>query len=115
MLWGAARPDVKTYKPILPYDLYDWQEHVLAAGTAKDADGQYLARYVGVSVARQNGKTTILDERAIRAVLSGERVISTSRDLGKAHKRWLAGLKLHSDRPRRQVGRQVKGQGQCFF
>ena len=116
MLWGTERlSSAPTYKPVLDVELYPWQEHVLSTGLAQDEDGQYLARSVGVSIARQNGKTTIMHERAMRAVLSGERVISTSRDLGKAHKLWQAGLNwMLAERPDHVVEKS-KVRGAAYF
>ncbi len=54
-----------------------WQEFVLEQGLAERADGQWAAFEVGVLVARQNGKGSILEARELAGLfLLGEQMIT---------------------------------------
>ena len=56
-----------------------WQEDVLRAGLAERSDGRWAARNVGVSIARQNGKTQIIAARVLAGLfLFDEKLIQVS-------------------------------------
>lgn len=58
-------------------DLDPWQQFVLEQALAERADGQWAAFEVGVEVARQNGKGSILEARELAGLfLLGEGLIS---------------------------------------
>jgi hypothetical protein len=59
--------------------LDEWQERILQAAMGERADGKWLAKRVGVTVPRQNGKTQVLMARALAgALLFGEKTIIVS-------------------------------------
>jgi hypothetical protein len=59
--------------------LDEWQERILQAAMGERADGKWLAKRVGVTVPRQNGKTQVLIARALAgALLFGEKTIIIS-------------------------------------
>ncbi|MGQ7788730.1 terminase large subunit domain-containing protein [Nesterenkonia sp. K-15-9-6] len=49
--------------------LDEWQEYVLAAATSRRANGQWSAYEVGLEVARQNGKSAIIEARILWGLL----------------------------------------------
>lgn len=56
-----------------------WQEDVLTAGLGERADGRWMARQVGVSTPRQNGKTMLIVARVLAGLLLfGEKIIIVS-------------------------------------
>jgi phage terminase large subunit-like protein len=66
------------------YDLNldPWQETVLESALGEQADGQWAASRVGLSVARQSGKTALLEARELAGlILYGEELIIHSAHL----------------------------------
>lgn len=58
-------------------ELDEWQQFVLASSLGERADGKWAAQTVGLTVARQNGKDSILEARELVGLfLLGERLIN---------------------------------------
>ena len=78
-----AVSDLDGYRDVasdLGITLIPWQETAARYLEAQDADGRFLYREVGVVVARQNGKTTLLLPLIVKDLLAGRRVMHTAQD-----------------------------------
>lgn len=85
----------------LEQPFWPWQQRVARYLTAENARGRWLYREVAWVVARQNGKTTILDTGIIERMLAGARVMHTAqnRDLPReTHERLATLLERHFPR-----------------
>lgn len=67
---------------LIGIDLDPWQRHVLAVSLELDPSGHLAYRYVGLIVARQNGKTTILEVRILGGlfILGDSKIVHTAQD-----------------------------------
>lgn len=79
---------------ILGYQLFPWQKWLLIHGLELDDQGLYRFRTVVVEVARQNGKSLLLEVLALWHIyaLDSRRVIATAQDLSRAEESWEAAV-----------------------
>lgn len=81
---------------LLGWDFFPWQQYVA------DVAGEYWPntkvpchRTVGVSVARQNGKTTLVCTRIARQLIAPRQTVAyTAQDRGLAHTKWAEHVEL---------------------
>jgi hypothetical protein len=107
--WGTPRhlgrvtrgPLDKQVALLLGWQFYPWQTYV------SDVAGEYdprtkipCYRTVGVGVARQNGKTTLVCSRIARQLIAPRQTVAyTAQDRGLAHTKWNEHVDLLMDTP----------------
>lgn len=72
--------ELSTLAERLEQPLWPWQQRVARYLTAENARGRWLYREVAWVVARQNGKTTILDTLIVDRMLAGASVMHTAQN-----------------------------------
>ena len=120
--WATKRnQDRETHGPaleqvanMLGFELFEWQKQI--AGTALELDeaGAYHFRSVGLTVGRQNGKTTLLVFRIALELLKPDRtIIFTSQDRNAAKKKWEEFCNLLYSTPfKKRIRKQIRSNGQ---
>lgn len=75
---------------LLGWSLFPWQHHVVDVAGEFHADSKVpVYRTVGVSVARQNGKTTLVCARIARQLIAPRQTVAyTAQDRGLARTKW---------------------------
>lgn len=86
---------------MMGWELFSWQdEAVQLAGEYDPATGRPRFRTVGVGVARQNGKTTLVLARVGRQLLPKRQTVAyTAQDRSLARMKWLEHVELLMDTP----------------
>ena len=86
---------------MLGWSLFRWQdEAAMLAGEYDPVSGRPRFRTVGLSVARQNGKTTLVLVRVARALLPARQtVVYTAQDRSLARTKWMEHVELLMDTP----------------
>jgi Phage Terminase len=86
---------------MLGFDLFTWQREAAdLAGEYDPVTGRPRFRTVGISVARQNGKTTLVLVRVGRALLPARQtVVYTAQDRSLARVKWMEHVELLMDTP----------------
>lgn len=106
--WGSLRSDLPTHGNLdaqvagmLGWELFVWQQEAAdIAGEYDPVTGRPRFRTVGISVARQNGKTTLVLVRVGRALLpSRQTVVYTAQDRSLARVKWMEHVELLMDTP----------------
>lgn len=95
--WGTPRrldrdtrgPLLARVAQLLGWQLHPWQQHVADVALEVHASGLPYYRTVGLSVARQNGKTLLLLARVAMELFGRRRVVAyTSQDRLTARRKW---------------------------
>lgn len=74
---------------LLGFSLHPWQRHVSDVALEVHASGVPFYRTVGVSIARQNGKTLLILARVVLELLGRERTVAyTAQDRITARRKW---------------------------
>lgn len=130
LVYGAQRPRVETVPPFVSssgqeavelaasvgLQLDPWQQYCLQVGLGEKADGSWSAFEVAVTVARQNGKGSIIEARELAGLfLLGEQLI-----LHSAHEfktalegfRRIESLVMNYDHLRKRVARVRRTTGE---
>jgi hypothetical protein len=106
--WGSPRSALPTHGDLdaqvagmLGWDLFIWQQQAAdVAGEYDPITGRPRFRTVGLSVARQNGKTTLVLVRVGRALLPARQtVVYTAQDRSLARVKWMEHVELLMDTP----------------
>lgn len=86
---------------MLGWELFAWQQEAVdVAGEYDPVSGRPRFRTVGLSVARQNGKTTLVLVRVGRALLPARQtVVYTAQDRSLARVKWMEHVELLMDTP----------------
>jgi len=86
---------------ILGWDFYDWQNAAVDVGMEYYAETRFPCyRTVGMSVARQNGKTVIMCSRIATTLIMPRRTVAyTAQDRGIARLKWLEHVELLMSTP----------------
>jgi hypothetical protein len=78
-----VRSDIATFREVatdIGISLMPWQEQCARYLTALAPDDRWLYREVGIVVARQNGKTTLLVPLIVQRLRAGQRIMHTAQD-----------------------------------
>ena len=120
--WATARnPDRDSHGPaleqvanLLGFELFEWQKEVAYTALELDEKGRYCHRSCGVTVGRQNGKTTLLLFRiALELLKPNSTVIYTSQDRNSARKKWEEFCEILYSTPfKKRIKRQIRANGQ---
>jgi hypothetical protein len=107
--WGTARRRDRPTRggldrqvaALLGWQLFPWQAHAAdIAGEYDPATKLPVYRSVGISVARQNGKTTLILSRIARQLIAARQTIAyTAQDRGLARTKWAEHIELLMDTP----------------
>ena len=106
--WSSARSSLPSRGDLdadvavqLGWEMFAWQkEAALVAGEYDPATGRPRFRTVGISVARQNGKTTLVLARIARQLLPKRQTVAyTAQDRSLARTKWLEHVELLMDTP----------------
>jgi len=106
--WGSKRSTLPTHGDLdaqvagmLGWEFFQWQEDAANVAGEYDPDtGRPRFRTVGLSVARQNGKTTLVLVRVGRALLPRRQtVVYTAQDRSLARVKWMEHVELLMDTP----------------
>jgi phage terminase large subunit-like protein len=83
----------------MPLD--EWQEQALEAAMGERSDGRWAAKFVGMSVPRQNGKSQLIVARALAGVLLfGEKmIIISAHETDTAREVWKRLIDVVEDNP----------------
>ena len=120
--WATPRnPDRDSHGPaleqvanLLGFELFEWQKQVADTALEIDENGRYCHRSCGVTVGRQNGKTTLLMFRiALELLKPNSIVIYTSQDRNSARKKWEEFCEILYGTPfAKRIKRQIRANGQ---
>lgn len=106
--WGSQRSELPTRGPLdikvarqLGWEPFAWQVGALdLAGEYDPASGRPRFRTVGVAVARQNGKTTLVLARVARQLLPKKQTVAyTAQDRSLARIKWMEHVETLMDTP----------------
>jgi len=99
---------------LLGFELFEWQKEVAYTALELDEKGRYCHRSCGVTVGRQNGKTTLLLFRiALELLKPNSIVIYTSQDRNSARKKWEEFCEILYSTPfSKRIKRQIRANGQ---
>jgi hypothetical protein len=106
--WCSTRTDWPTHgvtdaqvAQMLGWELFAWQHDAAdLAGEYHPTSGRPRFRTVGVSVARQNGKTTLVLVRIGRQLLPRRQTVAyTAQDRSLARTKWMEHVELLMDTP----------------
>lgn len=93
--FATKAEEVFEFAEALGITLMPWQRYVLTEGLRVDKDGQFIRRTVGVLVARQQGKSSLMRLRLLAGVvLWGEVWISMAQNLKQAEHQWQEAIAL---------------------
>lgn len=86
---------------LLGWDFHTWQDHAAAVAMEFDARTKLpFYRTVGISVARQNGKTTLVLARiAMQLIIPRQTIAYTAQDRNMARFKWAEHVELLMDTP----------------
>ena len=120
--WQTERnPDRLSHGPALEriaenlgFELFDWQRQVADTALELNPDGTYHFRNCGMTVGRQNGKTTLLLFRiALELLKPNTLTILTSQDRNMARLKWQEFCDvLYSTPFKKRIKKQIRANGQ---
>ena len=107
-------PALEQVANLLGFELFEWQKEVAYTALELDEKGRYCHRSCGVTVGRQNGKTTLLLFRiALELLKPNSIVIYTSQDRNSARKKWEEFCEILYSTPfSKRIKRQIRANGQ---